>query len=154
MSYTMRVAAWDPGKITGLATGEFSREEALHDIQANTLTYSDMMVFGIVQVVPKYTNVVEEFILRDNDFRANLLGVRLEGAIEYAAERSDRTIVYRPPSKKSQVPDQVLKDHGLWQTGNDVDWEDGRDANDAIIHLLGYVAFDLKHRPTLERYFK
>lgn len=150
--------AYDPGLITGWAMGDFTDSEPLSLVLAGTSTYEQMCSLQAYTGIHAEHVVIEEFTLRDNSFRADLRGVRVEGMIELMFRASTlgmgATLVWRPPSKKPQVPDQVLKDHGLWQTGRDVDWEDGRDANDAIIHLLGYVAFDLKHRPTLERYFK
>lgn len=149
------VIAYDPGFITGVAVGEFTPDEPVRVTATSTRTYDEMRRrLAHQKSYPYRAVVIEEFILRDNDFAADLHGVRVEGMLELAYEDSDTDLVWRPPSKKSQVPDQVLKDHDLWQTGKDVDWEDGRDANDAIIHLLGYVAFDLKHVPTLRKYFR
>ena len=144
------VASYDPGLITGFAYGSFTETEPLELLTTGTLTYDYILHGSPFSGIHPEVTVVEEFILRDNEFKADLTGVRVEGILEIVF----RNIVWRPPSKKAQVPDQVLKDHGLWQTGKTVDWEDGRDANDAIIHLLGYVAFDLRHKPTLRKYFR
>lgn len=130
----------------------FNPTTALKVVATEHQTYEQMKRPYFYEAWGPDVVVVEEFILRDNNFRANLTGVRVEGMIEVTYQRTP--IVYRPPSKKAQVPDEILKAHGLWNTGSDVDWTDGRDANDAVIHLLGYVAFDLKHVPTLRKYFK
>lgn len=148
------VLAYDPGLTTGWAKGTFTDTEPLTLLGAGNIGY-DWFVDGTFtsRVRSDFSAdhvVVEQFILRDNEFKADLTGVRVEGILEWWYH----PIIWRPPSKKAQVPDQVLKDHGLWQTGKSVNWEDGRDANDAIIHMLGYVAFDLRHLPTLRRYFK
>lgn len=148
------VLAFDPGKITGWAQGTFTVSEPLNIQDAGTMTYDEFLepdLRGRFGNIPVDTVVVEEFILRDNEFVADLTGVRVEGILEFIQRGK---IVWRPPSKKAQVPDEVLREHGLWQTGGNVNWEDGRDANDAIIHLLGHVAFDLRHGPTLRKYFK
>lgn len=149
-----RVIAFDPGKITGYAIGEYSDTEPLIITEVGAISY-EWFVDGTFTNMfrPRFEadhTVVELFESRDGqDFAPNLLGVRVEGILDWWYF----PVTWRSPSKKSQVPDQLLKDHGEWRTGAAVDWEDGRDANDAIIHLIGFVAFDLKHTPTLRKYF-
>lgn len=150
---TQKIVAYDPGYATGVATGVFSDTEPLQLTDAYILTYESLM-----DVAPEMLDfdfdhvVVEKFTLRtNNEFAADLIGVRVEGILDLMY--GDQ-IVWRERTKKEQVPDALLKEHELWQEGSDVDWEDGRDANDAIIHMLGYVAFDLGHRPTLGKYFR
>lgn len=153
MSNMTTIVAFDPGKVTGIATGTFSKTEPLTVTGASIIDY-DTFIEGWDYLSEKpYDHVVAEvFESRDGqDFAPNLLGVRVEGMLDLAFYRQ---VVWRSPSKKSQVPDRLLKDHGEWRTGTDVNWEDGRDANDAIIHLIGYVAFDLRHVPTLRKYFR
>ena len=147
------IVAFDPGKITGIATGEFSETEPLRITAVSVVPYDDLVrefseleLFGFSYVIS------EVFESRDGQgFAPNLIGVRVEGILDLMY---DQNIEWRSPSKKAQVPDKILKDSGDWVTGADVDWEDGRDANDAIIHLIGFVAFDLKHKPTLRKYFR
>lgn len=147
------IVSFDPGLITGMASGKFSDTEPLtlgpvaaipyEDLRANADMFREALVDHVVS---------EVFELRtDNEFAADLTGVRVEGMLDFAFEGN---VVWRSRTKKSQVSDDLLRAHDLWKTGADVDWEDGRDVNDAIIHLLGYVAFDLRHRPTLEKYFR
>lgn len=148
-----KVEAYDPGKITGYALGAFDEETPLELVDAGALTYEDIKELRYVEFPIYNYCVVERFDLADNDFKADLTGVRVEGMIDMLNFPHGK-VVWRSRTKKEQVPDVVLREHGLWQTGGEVDWEDGRDANDAIIHLLGFVAFDLRHIPTLRKYFK
>jgi len=147
----MQVIAYDPGLATGVAWGSYTHDTPLMLLGTVIRTYEEMRERVIHTPAPYYSSVVVEwFESRSGINPPDLSGVRVEGMLE-AYYHGD--IIKRSPARKEQVPDAVLKEHGLWQTGSTTDWEDGRDANDAIIHLLGYVAFDLQHRPTLKHYF-
>jgi hypothetical protein len=93
---------------------------------------------------------IERFIPRSNNFVANVSAVEREGALKYVLH--DEAVTWRRASQKNDVPDRILHDHGLWQTGAMVDHSDGRDANDAIIHALGYLK-QIRHVPTLRMYW-
>jgi hypothetical protein len=147
------IVSYDPGLVTGVAQGVFSDTEPLRVLGGVALTY-DEIIEGFSNLLEvKFDHVVsEKFVARtDNSFVPDLTPVRVEGILDLAYERD---INWRLRTKKAQVPDSILKEHGLWVTGKDVDWTDGRDVNDAIIHMLGYVAFDLRHAPTLREYFQ
>jgi hypothetical protein len=147
------IISYDPGLITGVAEGFFSDEEPLKILGAGVVSYEDLRDGReFIEQVHSDHVVSELFTSRTNNpFAPDLTGVRVEGMLDsYYGGR----VVWRERTKKSQVPDQILHDHGIWRTGADVDWEDGRDANDAIIHMIGYVAFDLNHLPTLRKYFR
>jgi hypothetical protein len=97
--------------------------------------------------------VSEKFIARlTGDTVPNVEALRVEGAIANGILNT-QSIVWQERTKKSTVPDALLKKYGFWQTGKMVNHKDGRDANDAIIHMLHYMAFNLKHMPTLKAYF-
>ncbi len=145
------IMAFDPGKITGVALGSFGDDVPLQVMDAEAVTYDEFIDVARNEVVPELDHVVVEvFESRANEFAADLTGVRVEGILETWFDN----IVWRSPADKVQVPDRILKEHNLWVKGSDVDWEDGRDVNDAIIHMLGHVAFGLKHLPTLNAYFR
>lgn len=151
------IISFDPGGVTGVAMGCFSDSTPLELDDFLAAPYEEFLEASrMVASIPGYNPyshmVCESFIARsNNEFAPDLAGVRIEGVLDLLY--GDR-LVKRSRTKKEQVPDAVLKEHGLWKTGTDVEWEDGRDVNDAIIHMLGYVAFDLKHKPTLKKYFK
>lgn len=152
---TTEIIAFDPGYATGFAVGEFSDTQPLQLIDTLILPWPEFReVFPMFfsQLDPATIVVSEQFeLISGNDFTADLSAVKVEGLLESVI--GDR-IIWRKPSDKVQVPDDVLKSIGWWKTGADVEWEDARDANDAIIHLLGYVAFELNHLPTLRAYFR
>lgn len=148
-----KIVSFDPGKVTGVAAGTFSDTDPLTVDLVSVMQYPDIRDNADLFRETLVDHVVAEvFELRtDNEFAADLTGVRVEGILDFAFEGN---ITWRSRTKKSQVPDDLLRAHNLWVTGDDVNWEDGRDANDAIIHMLGFVAFDLKHKPTLRKYFR
>jgi hypothetical protein len=147
------IVAYDPGLVTGVAEGVFSETEPLRILGGAALSYDEIIEgFGHMLAVNFDHKISEKFVARtDNQFVPDLTPARVEGILDLAYERD---IVWRSRTKKEQVPDRILKEHGLWVTGKDVDWTDGRDVNDAIIHMIGYVAFDLRHVPTIREYFQ
>lgn len=149
------VYAFDPGRITGFAEGVYGPDFPLEigSISAVELDRFVPFVRSLVRLDRKPSFVISEgFKARtNNNFVADDTPKKVEGMLEALFPQ---TVIYRPRTKKAQVPDEILKEHGLWQTGKTVGWEDGRDANDAIIHLLGFVAFDQRHVPTLRKYFR
>jgi hypothetical protein len=151
----VKIISFDPGAITGWAIGNYDDETPFTLDEAGVITFdalgeeldwgkwSSFHQFDVV--------VVERFVLsKGNPFTADLSGLWVEGLLKYFCNKE---IVWRLRGTKSQVPDEVLKEHGLWQTGSMVGWTDGRDANDAIIHAIGHLAFTEQHVPTLRKYF-
>lgn len=147
------IIAFDPGYATGIAEGFFSDIEPLQLVDADTIPYTLWTDAWVILSEEKHDHLVaEKFELSaGNEFTADLTGVKVEGTLEllYGEE-----LKYRTRDSKSQVPDELLQRIGMWKTNDQVEWTDARDANDAIIHMLGYVAFDLQHKPTLREYFK
>jgi len=147
------IIAFDPGYATGIASGIFDDDSPLELTGVVVIPYEDWWyAFKTLSSGRADHVVAEQFELNSgNEFTADLTGVKVEGTLDllYGSD-----LVYRPRSSKVQVPDELLRKIGWWQTGKDVSWSDGRDANDAIIHMLGHVAFGLKHKPTLAAYFK
>ena len=142
----------DPGKATGFAYGWFD------DVMPFTLFYAEILdqdeAFVRIRerfeyASPDNVTVAEGFKLKGGQaFTPDLTGVEIIGAIKYLG----LPVVWQWRTDKALVKDQVLKDHGLWQTGKMVGHTDGRDANDAIIHILAYL-LKKKHQPTLRKYF-
>lgn len=153
MTETSRLTwAFDPGHITGFVAGKWNRESPLKVVEVAAVLEDELLdfLYSHAGVCPDDV-IVEGFKLRtNNSFAADPVAKKVEGILTGALG----SLTMRPPTKKEQVPDRVLKENGLWQTGKTVDWTDGRDVNDAIIHLLGFVAFDQRHLPTLRKYFR
>lgn len=150
------IVSFDPGLATGVAFGSFSKTQPLEVYDVQVVPYQKFREgwgrWGEVQTADYI--IGEVFTARPNNpFAPDLHGVRVEGMIDLMAYPM-RQVAWRSRTKKDQVADSILKKHGLWRTARDVEWTDGRDVNDAIIHMLGFVAFDLKHTPTLRKYFR
>ena len=147
------IYAFDPGHATGMAIGEFSDDKPLQLIDASVFVYEDILnlPYALNHLdQPDYV-VAELFELNiGNEFVANLEAKKVEGVLEVAFP----VVAYRRRGEKNQISDDLLREIGWWKTGAEVNWEDGRDANDAINHMLGFVAFDLEHLPTLRAYFR
>ncbi len=148
------IYAFDPGLATGMAIGSFSDTRPLTLEDAAIFSYDQMLDLPTIMESTESPDVVvsELFVLSSgNEFTAELTAKKVEGILEFTFRDA---VQYRTRDLKRQVSDDLLRELGWWKTGTDVDWEDGRDANDAIIHMLGYVAFDLEHLPTLREYFR
>lgn len=145
----------DPGGSTGIALGTFSETEPYALVETwqprgGAVGFLEWAVdtdwFAPLDVI-----VAEQFILRsaEKDNRVpNVEPIRIEGVM--LALRWD--VQYQSRTMKSMVKDQVLKDHGLWQTGKKFGHTDGRDANDAIIHALAHLK-NKRHLPSLRKYW-
>lgn len=168
ISYVMAV---DPGKATGIAIGRYSATMPM-EVIFNGVVTNGAYGFGewlhntndgktIIEQDCSYNFpeefddlnhhlfvVCENFKLRGGNFLANLEPLRIEGII---MDHFGQNIEWHSPIDKSLIKDKVLKENGLWVTGKDVDHEDGRDANDATIHLLVH-AMRIRHTPTLRQY--
>lgn len=96
--------------------------------------------------------VSEQFVLRSNPFVADTTPIIIEGALVALCDYLKFSVTFQQRTNKALVNDSVLKEHGLWHTGKQVQWKDARDTNDAIIHALAFLKTN-KHIPTLEKYW-
>lgn len=165
--------AVDPGQATGVAIGRLSKEEPLEIIytaiiQGGTRGFVDWLQetrngraiteMDCMMNYPKeYASidyhldvVCETFQTRGNRFAADLEPLRIEGVL---IDRFGTVTHWQHPSDKILVGDDFLKKHDLWTTGSQVGHTDGRDANDALLHLFAYT-MKKKHTPTLEAYWR
>lgn len=166
--------AVDPGKATGVAIGRVTTEQPLEIIYTaiipeGTRGFVDWLEMtnngkhitemDCVQHFPhEYNNidyhldvVCETFQLRGGQaFAPDLEPLRIEGVL---IDRFGTVVHWQNPSDKSLVGDEFLKENNLWLTGSDVNHEDGRDANDAMLHLFARM-LKARHYPTLEEYWK
>ena|SRR5690349_4799995 len=149
--------SFDPGKATGWASGKYSDTEGFELLDVGVMHDG---VEGVADIywnggLDDYINgatdvVIERFVVRPNQ-PADPIALEVIGFIKGVTAPNQRRMRLR--SDKHFVPDSVLKEHGLWQTGKMVGHTDGRDANDAIIHAISWLAFKMNHRPTLDKYF-
>jgi hypothetical protein len=147
--------AYDPGLATGIASGYYDDVTPFTLLSARVVDpewmYKDIWSW---QHTAGVVRVMEGFRLRgSNNFTADLTGVELIGATKLMTRfHPGLELYWQMPTDKALVPDHILKEHGLWQTGKMVDHVDGRDANDAIIHALAFL-FKQRHAPTIDKYF-
>jgi hypothetical protein len=143
----------DPGVATGWAWGDYSDTQPF-ELEGAWITADFKKSCSYWHDEYGDELVVERFVLRNRGFVPNIEGVKLEGVIEDTWEQHFKDIYWQTPSFKGKAGemDAVLKRIGMWQTGKMVGHKDGRDANDAIIHILKRMIIK-RHIPTLEAYF-
>ena len=163
----------DPGKATGVAFARITEKEAAEVVYAGIipggldgfiewLELTDDAYYVARTDCAMYhpdeykrmdyqVNIVAEvFQSRMNRFVPDLEPVRIEGVL---IDRFGKQVNWQKAQDKAMVGDEFLKNHGLWITGSMVDHEDGRDANDALLHLFAYL-MRRKHKPTLDYYWR
>ena len=152
------ILAIDPGLINGVAYGTYSDTEpfVLKDFFAVDFDGLDEIIWNGMH--PWYDKlIIERFIpqsgaeytLAEDDLAA----VETIGMLKHGLVHDSSEVYWQTRSDKWDVPDRILKDNGFWKTGSDVGWTDGRDVNDAIIHILHYLK-SINHLPTLRAYFR
>lgn len=151
------IEAYDPGKATGLAHGYFDDQTPFELDGAMIIgpeAFEDYIwEWGTPAEPTDPIRIYEGFRLRSgNKFTADLTGVELIGQMKLVARKRLITLHKQMPTDKALVHDSVLKAAGIWQTGKMVGHADGRDANDAIIHILAYLK-KTGHVPTIEHYW-
>jgi hypothetical protein len=167
------IFAVDPGKATGVAFGRITDVEAVEVIYAGIipggtsgfiewLNLTDDGYYVARHDCEKYypeeynkmdyqVNIVSEvFQAKMNPFVPDLEPVRIEGVL---IDRFGKQLNWQKPLDKSLVGDEFLKLHDLWLTGAGVGHTDGRDANDALLHMFAYL-MKRKHLPTLSYYWR
>jgi len=165
--------AIDPGLATGIAIGRITETEPLDVIYTaivpngtrGFIDWLEMTGNGkyIVDADCKFQFpdsfmeleyhldvICETFSLRGGgNFSPNLEPMRIEGVV---MDRFGSVVHWQNPSDKSMIGDPFLKRNDLWRTGKHMGHRDGRDANDALLHLFARM-MRMKHLPTLGAYF-
>lgn len=176
------VLSIDPGLSTGIVLGHYTEtepyvrdafwqvEEGLPGFKRWLKVHWDVLgywwfpeaaaeTFGF----PEPTVVVEQFVplASARAFKVEELEpIRIEGAIEaleIAAvwQRAGAQVLAGgdTPAQRKKASDDLLRRAGLWTTGKMVNMPDSNDVNSAQKHGMHYMAFDLKHEPTMKAYF-
>lgn len=156
MPYILSV---DPGKVTGIAYGYYDQKKPyeLHEVAAVPdgarglhKWIEDCNYFNLIDKV-----VAEVFKPDGTAGGRETVSPQCEGVLIAHFDE----IVWQKRSDKTwggmgaKVVDERLKELGLWHTGKEVRWTDGRDVNDAIIHALQYLR-SIKHMPTIRMIHK
>lgn len=155
---TRRLLSFDPGEVTGWSAWYVFDDEPMQRFDYGVVPHG---LPGLIRwwagpghslVDGKHDVMVSERFELGGDVRfPNVEPLRIEGFLTYAALLNGHRMVWQKRTDKPQVPDRLLKEHGLWLTGSQVGWEDGDDVNDAQRHALIWGKFD--HLPTLEGYW-
>jgi hypothetical protein len=154
---------FDFGKVTGVTHGWYGPTKPYElvcnwHVRGGLQGFMEWMELNGMFITPRFPGdvvVAEKFTQSPgNDFLANIDGIPIEGALAMAIYPNPVVWQTRNQKQKAGMYDAILKEHGLWVTGDDVEWGDGRDANDCIIHALEYLRTTAKHLPTLRKYFK
>lgn len=164
--------AIDPGRATGIAIGRMTEELPMDVIYKaiipeGTVGFAEWlwkMRYGRAVIEEDCLNnfpdsyltldwhldvVCENFRVLSTDFKPNVEPLRIEGII---IDRFGKSVHWQQPSDKKMIGDDFLKEQGLWTTGKKMGHTDGRDANDAMLHLFAY-ALKSKHEPSLRAYW-
>jgi hypothetical protein len=165
--------AIDPGQATGVAIGRISEELPLEVIYTAIIPFGTQ---GFIDWLQSTNNgkaitemdcmknfpdqyaeidyhldvVCERFRLRGGNFTPDLEPLRIEGVL---IDRFGSVVHWQEPSDKTLVGDKFLRENDLWVTGKDVGHIDGRDANDALMHLFAR-ALKMRHYPTIDAYWR
>lgn len=176
------VLSIDPGLSTGIVLGHYTEtepyvqdafwqveeglpgflrwhEEHFDQDRWDCWVFPELDMLGGVSV----TVVCEQFVplASARAFRVEELEpIRIEGAIEaldIAAvwQRAGAQVLAGgdTPAQRKKASDDLLRRAGLWTTGKMVSMPDSNDVNSAQKHAMHYMAFDLKHEPTMKAYF-
>lgn len=144
----------DPGMSTGICIGTYSDtapwiRKAVFQVGGGLPGFLEWYRSGLPDFKKDAVWVSEKFILRANDFVADLTAVRIEAALETLGIKAH----YQLRTAKALIPDHTLKRLDLWLTGKDVMAPDANDANDATRHALVYMRTHLRHQPTISAYW-
>ena len=165
--------AIDPGQASGVAIGRMTQDEPMEVIYTATVPFGTQGFIDWLETTnngkhitemdcmknyPDMYNeidyhldvVCERFRLRGGVVNPDLEPLRIEGVL---IDRFGSVVHWQEPSDKGLVGDDFLRNHDLWVTGKDVDHIDGRDANDALLHLFART-LKMKHYPTLDAYWR
>lgn len=134
--------AHDPGETTGMAWAEYDEKEVritvighIPDGRVGYLAAFDGMQFGW----PTNQDIVSEQWVERNIPGVDREPIYIEG-VQYALWQDN--VYYQTPDMKSLIPDEKLKELGIWREGQ-------RHAMDAVIHLLIWLR-NQGHKPTIQ----
>lgn len=148
----MRLLSIDPGKATGVSYWNVPKDEPMSRIDYELITDG---IDGFIQYwnydLPIAEILVFEKYVEDGRASHELDAIMIQGLVMGTWDRFFNEVYWNRNSKKSNIGDKLLKQHGFWLTGKQVGWEDGRDVNDSQLHALGWGKDH--HRPTTEFFF-
>ncbi len=157
-----RLLSIDPGRNTGVALGYYD-EQTAYTLEDRWQVHGglDGFINWWRYDRPLFDElVVERFDLADNEFKADLTPVHIEGALRcmftghvaYQPRTDKGRLTGYPPEAKEKHQRERIRNLWLDQFGLFVPGEDNQDSNDAIVHALVYLK-QRRHLPTMRHYW-
>lgn len=173
----MTYITWfDPGLSTGIVTGWFNEDshyesryiwqipggpQGLMDwLEDNPYNFGDLgliggSIVGCEKFVPRPidggSHTLESTIPLVGE--GVLIGRRVMPAYPFGNWQPAGAQVLRKgkdPAQSKKFSDDLLKEKGLWLTGEDVGQPDANDAISSTKHIIHFLCHKLRHEPTLE----
>lgn len=152
------VLAIDPGGATGwsqwIYDPEFSIQRVDYGLIPGGVEGFNHWLISRASTWPSIDHVIcESWRLAGDAKNPDLEALEVIGALKLQClQRGVPEPHFQHRSDKAQVSDEKLKEAGLWLTGLDVGWTDGRDVNDSAIHAILWAKLQ-DHLPTIEKFF-
>ena len=106
------------------------------------------LINELISKSPNLYNLIvcESFKLDGRTPNPDVTPLQIEGVLSYCSKFYGIPVVYQANNMKGHATDDFLKKHDLWFKG-------APHATDSARHAIAYMK-RIKHRPTLEHYFK
>jgi len=145
----------DPGYATGVSLWSVPDDEEIereaYFLVSGGIDGFEEWWWSIASYFPDETILVcESFIQDGRTPKVESDALQIEGFLRgvYGVEN---ITWQRNSMKNARNGDRLLKQHGLFLTGKQVGWKDGRDVNDSQLHALAWAKNN--HAPSQEYFF-
>lgn len=141
--------ALDPGKTTGASWWYYDDSTPIKLLKYTQVKGGvDAVINEFMNLTPAICDVIvsESFKLDGRTPNPDVTPLRVEGVLSYVSKLHGIPVVYQANNMKAHATDEFLKRHDLWFKGQP-------HATDSARHAIAYMK-RIKHRPTLEHYFK
>lgn len=149
-----RLLAIDPGWATGISVWRVPEDEPI-EREAYWLVKGGPSGFDewwteVFWDDDRFEIVCEQFIQDGRSPKVDPNALQIEGYL-MGVWGIDEVIWQRNSMKNTKSGDKLLKQHGYWLKGSEVNWKDGRDVNDSQLHALAWAKNN--HAPSQEFFF-
>lgn len=153
---TETLLSFDPGQVTGWSLWAFDDGHAFQRLEFGLIKGG---LDGVLDWIERHLGLlrpsltlVERFNPDLGDANKDYEAMLIMGALKAACRALGIDLEFQDIDMKALCRDEVLKVHGLWIDGPEVDHTDGRDVNDSEINALAWAkAHD--HEPTVALYW-
>ncbi len=143
------ILALDPGKTTGASWWYYDDTKHLALLRYEQIKGGlEGIISEFMHIKPSIYDVIvsDSFKLDGRTPSPDVTPLQIEGVLSYASKIHGIPVVYQANNMKAHATDDFLKKHDLWFKG-------APHATDSARHAIAYMK-RIKHRPTLEHYFK